>query len=114
MIASGVLSLRDDWKLSSVVLSKHPRSAETFSHRYKLFMPMCFFVIVSSFIKITIFHSDNNNNNNNNNNSNNNIIVSKKENKCTVVDIIFAIPGDKRVVHQKELKTNISGFEWEI
>ncbi|KAK2552892.1 Protein prenyltransferase alpha subunit repeat-containing protein 1 [Acropora cervicornis] len=33
MIASGVLSLRDDWKLSSVVLSKHPRSAETFSHR---------------------------------------------------------------------------------
>ena len=107
MIASGVLSLRDDWKFSSVVLSKHPRSAETFSHRYKLYMPMCFFVIVSSFKKITIFHSDNNNNNNN-------ITVSKKENKCTVVDIIFAIPGDKRVVHQKELKTNISGFEWEI
>ena len=52
MIASGVLSLRDDWKLSSVVLSKHPRSAETFSHRYKLCMPMCIFVI---------FHSDNNN-----------------------------------------------------
>ena len=91
MIASGVLSLRDDWKLSSVVLSKHPRSAETFSHRYKLCMPMCIFVIVSSFIKITIFHSDNNNNNNNNNsnnnnidninnNVNNNIVVSKKEN----------------------------------
>jgi len=63
MIASGVLSLRDDWKLSSVVLSKHPRSAETFSHRYKLCMRMCIFVI---------FHSDDNNNNN--------IVVSKKEN----------------------------------
>ena len=34
MISTGVLSLKDDWKLSGVVLSKHPRSAETFAHRY--------------------------------------------------------------------------------
>lgn len=34
MIYTGVLSLKDDWKLSGVVLSKHPRSAETFAHRY--------------------------------------------------------------------------------
>ncbi|XP_068693443.1 protein prenyltransferase alpha subunit repeat-containing protein 1-like isoform X2 [Montipora foliosa] len=33
MITSGVLSLKDDWKLSGLVLSKHPRSAETFAHR---------------------------------------------------------------------------------
>ncbi|XP_073242726.1 protein prenyltransferase alpha subunit repeat-containing protein 1-like [Porites lutea] len=33
MITSGVLNLVDDWKFSGVVLSKHPRSAETFSHR---------------------------------------------------------------------------------
>ena len=71
MIASGVLSLKDDWKLSSIVLSKHPRSAETFSHRYKLYMFMCIFVIQSSLIKI-IFHSDDNNNNNNNNSNSNN------------------------------------------
>ena len=34
MISNGVLSLKDDWKFSGVVLSKHPRSAETFAHRY--------------------------------------------------------------------------------
>ena len=34
MISSGVLSLKDDWTLSGVVLSKHPRSAESFAHRY--------------------------------------------------------------------------------
>lgn len=36
MITSGVLNLVDDWKFSGVVLSKHPRSAETFSHRWEL------------------------------------------------------------------------------
>ena len=34
MISTGVLSLKDDWKFSGVVLSKHPRSAEAFAHRY--------------------------------------------------------------------------------
>jgi len=33
MTSSGVLSLKDDWRFSGVVLSKHPRSAETFAHR---------------------------------------------------------------------------------
>jgi len=33
MISTGVLSLEDDMKFSTLVLSKHPRSAETFAHR---------------------------------------------------------------------------------
>ena len=33
MISTGVLSLEDDMKFSALVLSKHPRSAETFAHR---------------------------------------------------------------------------------
>ena len=33
MISAGVLSVEDDMKFSALVLSKHPRSAETFAHR---------------------------------------------------------------------------------
>lgn len=33
LISAGVLSLEDDIKCSALVLSKHPRSAETFAHR---------------------------------------------------------------------------------
>lgn len=33
LISAGILSLEDDIKFSALVLSKHPRSAETFAHR---------------------------------------------------------------------------------
>lgn len=33
MISAGVLSVENDVKFSALVLSKHPRSAETFAHR---------------------------------------------------------------------------------
>ena len=36
LISAGVLSLEDDIKCSALVLSKHPRSAETFTHRYQI------------------------------------------------------------------------------
>ena len=36
MISAGVLSVEDDMKFSALVLSKHPRSAETFAHRCHL------------------------------------------------------------------------------
>lgn len=31
---ASVLNIDDDLQFSSLILSKHPRSAETFSHRY--------------------------------------------------------------------------------
>lgn len=36
MISAGVLSVEEDMKFSALVLSKHPRSAETFAHRCHL------------------------------------------------------------------------------
>ena len=47
MISSGVLSLEDDMKFSALVISKHPRSAETFAHR------CCSMFCVQ---KLTFFH----------------------------------------------------------
>jgi hypothetical protein len=50
LVESGDLSIADDLKLGALILGKHPKSPETFSHRYSSYIYTVKPVITVTFV----------------------------------------------------------------